>query len=129
VIGRLPSSSNNPTLVTAKSGQSRQKVLHFNGHTVRETVLRSSAPFTRPHFIERSSTELVPSPVVRAYVRAAFQDVVPIGDPETWSEDPFGANIVERDGQEVMIGRGVSDMKGGIAAQVSRAPSLVTEFS
>jgi acetylornithine deacetylase len=39
-------------------------------------------------------------------------DVVPVGDPSSWSEDPFGGAIVG--GR--LYGRGATDMKGGIAA-------------
>jgi acetylornithine deacetylase len=39
-------------------------------------------------------------------------DVVPPGDPATWTADPWGAEI--RDGR--MYGRGACDMKGGVAS-------------
>jgi acetylornithine deacetylase len=39
-------------------------------------------------------------------------DVVPIGDPATWTVDPWGADV--RDGR--LYGRGACDMKGGVAA-------------
>ena len=39
-------------------------------------------------------------------------DVVPPGDPATWSDDPWGGEI--RDG--AVYGRGACDMKGGVAA-------------
>ncbi len=39
-------------------------------------------------------------------------DVVPIGDLSRWSWDPFGGEV--RDGY--VLGRGASDMKGGLAA-------------
>ena len=45
-------------------------------------------------------------------------DVVPAGDG--WSVDPYGAEI--REGR--IYGRGVSDMKGGIAAQVYAVEAL-----
>ena len=45
-------------------------------------------------------------------------DVVPAGDG--WSVDPFGGEV--RDGR--IYGRGVSDMKGGIAAQVYAIEAL-----
>ncbi len=41
-------------------------------------------------------------------------DVVPVTNPETWSIDPFGAQI--RDGK--IWGRGASDMKGPLSAAV-----------
>ena len=42
---------------------------------------------------------------------AGHTDVVPTGDAESWSEEPFSGAV--RDG--VMYGRGAVDMKGGIA--------------
>ena len=44
-------------------------------------------------------------------------DVVPIGDESAWTQDPFGANIV--DGK--IYGRGACDMKSGVAAFVCAA--------
>ena len=44
-------------------------------------------------------------------------DVVPVGNPEDWSSDPFAAEI--RDG--TMFGRGACDMKSGVAAFVASA--------
>ena len=46
---------------------------------------------------------------------AGHTDVVPTGDRDGWSVDPFSADI--RDG--VLYGRGASDMKGAIAAFVA----------
>lgn len=43
---------------------------------------------------------------------AGHTDVVPVGDADAWSVDPFAAEI--RDGR--LYGRGASDMKTGIAA-------------
>ncbi len=48
---------------------------------------------------------------------AGHTDVVPAGDEDAWSVDPFGAEI--RDG--VLFGRGASDMKAAIAAFVAAA--------
>ncbi len=53
---------------------------------------------------------------------AGHTDVVPIGDPEAWSIDPFGAEI--RGG--VLFGRGAADMKGAIAAFVGAASRFLT---
>lgn len=41
-------------------------------------------------------------------------DVVTEGDPESWTHDPFGAEVV--DGR--LYGRGAADMKGGLAAMI-----------
>ncbi|MCV2881728.1 succinyl-diaminopimelate desuccinylase [Actibacterium sp. XHP0104] len=48
-------------------------------------------------------------------------DVVPVGNPDDWAADPFGAEI--RDG--VMYGRGATDMKSGVAAFAAAAIDLV----
>ena len=50
-------------------------------------------------------------------------DVVPVGDVEDWSADPFGAEV--RDGW--MYGRGTTDMKSGVAAFVAAAIDRVQE--
>jgi len=47
-------------------------------------------------------------------------DVVTEGDPEAWSHDPFGAEIVN--GR--LYGRGAADMKGGVAAMLHAAAAL-----
>ncbi|MCQ4158726.1 succinyl-diaminopimelate desuccinylase [Roseomonas sp. GC11] len=51
---------------------------------------------------------------------AGHTDVVPPGDPALWSTDPFGAEL--RDG--LVMGRGATDMKGGIAAWVAAIARL-----
>ena len=43
-------------------------------------------------------------------------DVVPIGDIEAWSADPFSAEVSTNDGKRTMFGRGTCDMKAGMAA-------------
>ena len=48
----------------------------------------------------------------RRLILSGHLDVVPPGDPATWSVDPWGAEI--RDGR--LYGRGACDMKGGVAA-------------
>jgi acetylornithine deacetylase len=48
-------------------------------------------------------------------------DVVPPGDPVTWTADPWGAEI--RDG--AMYGRGACDMKGGVVAILAALRALV----
>ncbi len=48
-------------------------------------------------------------------------DVVPVGDLATWTQDPFGAAVV--DGW--MYGRGAVDMKSGVSAFVAAAVDFV----
>ena len=50
-------------------------------------------------------------------------DVVPIGNIDDWSVDPFGAEI--RDG--FMYGRGATDMKSGVAAFAAAAIDFVQQ--
>lgn len=52
-------------------------------------------------------------------------DVVPPGDPATWTADPWGAEI--RDGR--LYGRGAVDMKGGVAAIFAAVRSLAAAGS
>jgi succinyl-diaminopimelate desuccinylase len=46
---------------------------------------------------------------------AGHTDVVPVGDADAWSVDPFAAEVAS----EVLLGRGASDMKGAIACFVA----------
>jgi acetylornithine deacetylase len=48
----------------------------------------------------------------RRIVLVGHVDVVPVGDPATWSRDPFSGEI---DGDR-LYGRGACDMKGGVAS-------------
>ncbi|MES2142822.1 MAG: succinyl-diaminopimelate desuccinylase [Pseudomonadota bacterium] len=50
-------------------------------------------------------------------------DVVPVGDVAAWTQDPFGAAIV--DGW--MYGRGTTDMKSGVAAFAAAAIDFVQD--
>lgn len=50
-------------------------------------------------------------------------DVVPVGDVEAWTVDPFGAEI--KDGY--LYGRGATDMKSGVAAFAAAAIDFVRE--
>jgi succinyl-diaminopimelate desuccinylase len=54
---------------------------------------------------------------------AGHTDVVPVGDADAWSVDPFGAEV--RDG--ILYGRGAVDMKPSIAAFVAAASRLADE--
>jgi acetylornithine deacetylase len=48
-------------------------------------------------------------------------DVVPVGDPRTWSDEPFSGAI--HDGR--LYGRGACDMKGGVASILTAMRALV----
>lgn len=50
-------------------------------------------------------------------------DVVPVGDAAAWTQDPFGATVVEG----WMYGRGTTDMKSGVAAFAAAAVDFVRE--
>jgi acetylornithine deacetylase len=53
-------------------------------------------------------------------VLSGHLDVVPVGDPATWTADPWGAEI--REGS--LYGRGACDMKGGVAAILGAVRAL-----
>jgi acetylornithine deacetylase len=59
-------------------------------------------------------------PGARRIILSGHLDVVPPGDPATWTADPWGGEI--RDG--AMFGRGACDMKGGVAAILAAVRSL-----
>src|SRR5439155_20701905 len=46
---------------------------------------------------------------------AGHTDVVPPGDPKSWSHAPFSADIADG----VLYGRGAADMKGAISCMVA----------
>ena len=56
----------------------------------------------------------------RRIVLVGHTDVVPPGDPGTWTVDPWAGDI--RDGE--LYGRGACDMKGGVAAIVAAIRAL-----
>jgi len=57
----------------------------------------------------------------RRILLVGHTDVVPIGDPASWTVDPWGAEIL--DGQ--LSGRGAADMKGGCASILAAARAIV----
>ncbi len=54
-------------------------------------------------------------------VFAGHTDVVPVGDPAAWRFDPFAAELSEN----MVWGRGASDMKGAIAAFTTAALAFI----
>ncbi len=50
-------------------------------------------------------------------------DVVPVGDEAAWQHGPFSGDIVD----DVLWGRGATDMKSGVAAFVAAAVDFVTK--
>ena len=48
---------------------------------------------------------------------AGHTDVVPVGDRNRWTVDPFGAEVIDG----TLYGRGAADMKGAIAAFIAAA--------
>lgn len=54
---------------------------------------------------------------------AGHTDVVPVGDTNLWTHDPFGADI--KDGH--IWGRGASDMKGPLASFIAAALNFLQE--
>jgi acetylornithine deacetylase len=56
----------------------------------------------------------------RRVILSGHLDVVPAGDPSTWTLDPWGAEI--RAGR--LYGRGACDMKGGVAAILGAVRAL-----
>ena len=67
------------------------------------------------------AARLVGSGGGRSLLLNGHVDVVSVEPRERWTSDPFGAEV--RDGK--LYGRGAADMKGGIAAMVFAAETLV----
>jgi succinyl-diaminopimelate desuccinylase len=80
-----------------------------------EPVVEEVAP-GRPNCIIR----LVGGLGGRTILFEGHTDVVTPGDPEVWTRDPFGADLVE--GR--IHGRGAADMKGGLAAMLFAARAI-----
>lgn len=66
------------------------------------------------------ATHEVEKPEGRSLILQGHIDVVPVGAPELWSQDPFDPRIV--DGW--MTGRGSGDMKAGVSAMVFALDAL-----
>lgn len=94
------------------------EVFHPDPATIRadpawpgEEVARTSLPVVIGRVGRTGGTRLVLSGHV---------DVVPTGDPTTWSGDPWSGEV--RDGE--LHGRGACDMKGGVAAILGAVRAL-----
>jgi len=94
-----------------------------------DVILRKTKSFTENYDVV-SSDDIAPNIFITLNPGARPQllynghlDTVPIGDEKQWKFDPFGAQIVENR----MYGRGVADMKGGVAAMLMAAKVLKSE--
>lgn len=94
-----------------------------------DVIMRKARTFTENVEIV-SCEETVPNLFVTLHPGARPQllynghlDTVPVGDVNNWEVDPFGAVIRENR----MFGRGVADMKGGVAAMLMAAKVLAAE--
>lgn len=63
-------------------------------------------------------------PEGKTLLMEGHQDVVSIGNRDDWHYDPFGAEIVERDGRHIMYGRGTNDTKGNMGAAIFAARAI-----
>lgn len=54
---------------------------------------------------------------------AGHTDVVPVGNEQDWSQQPFAANIVG----DLLYGRGATDMKGSVAAFAAAAVDYIQQ--
>ena len=68
----------------------------------------------------RSSSAGPAGPAGRRLILSGHLDVVPPGDPATWTADPWGGEV--RDG--ALYGRGACDMKGGVASILAAVRAL-----
>ncbi|MBT3331115.1 MAG: succinyl-diaminopimelate desuccinylase, partial [Rhodospirillaceae bacterium] len=59
----------------------------------------------------------------RNFCFAGHTDVVPVGDADAWSLEPFAADI--RDG--ILYGRGATDMKGAVAAFIAAVDTFLAK--
>jgi acetylornithine deacetylase len=51
-------------------------------------------------------------------------DVVPPGDLDAWTGDPYALRQVTREGRELLLGRGTCDMKAGLVAAIIAARAV-----
>jgi acetylornithine deacetylase len=123
-IVRIPSVTGSEEAVAADLARR----LAAAGMTV-ETVLPDPASIRADPAWPGEETTRTSLPVVigrlgrsggRRIVLSGHTDVVPPGDPATWSADPWSGEV--RDGR--LFGRGACDMKGGVAAILGAVRAL-----
>ncbi len=83
-------------------------------------------PGTEAERVEGYGMVATTGPGTPALVLQGHVDVVPIGDPAKWDDDPFGA-VVRGAGAGVLHGRGACDMKAGVAANAAVVRTLAAE--
>jgi len=54
---------------------------------------------------------------------AGHTDVVPVGDPDAWTVDPFAGEVID----DSLYGRGAADMKGAVAAFITAVASYLDD--
>lgn len=59
-----------------------------------------------------------------ALILQAHADVVPPGNEDQWTGDPFQPRLTWRDGDREIMGRGAADMKGGMVAIIAALQAI-----
>ena len=103
--------SENPGGTEDRAADAASEILSALGAT--PTIIRSEEG--RPSVVAEIGAGDGPSLAWNGHL-----DVVPAGDPATWANDPWAAQVV--DGR--LVGRGSADMKGGVAAALAAAAAL-----
>jgi acetylornithine deacetylase len=124
-IIRIPSVTGSEEAVAAElADRSRAAGLTVEVHAIDPAGIRAD-PAWPGEETERTVLPLVLGslgrPGGRRVILSGHIDVVPPGDPATWTADPWGGEI--RDGR--LYGRGACDMKGGVASILAAVRALV----